>query len=86
MIKIQDKLAKSVDCLEYFTTHQWRFSNSNVRELLKDLQTVDREEFQFDVAEIHWRKYIEQYVLGFREYLFKQNPSTLERCRKKMVR
>lgn len=84
MIKVQDKLAKSVQCLEYFTTHQWTFQSQNVQTLLNSLNENDRQQFQFDVGTIEWENYIEKYVLGFRQYLFKQCPSSLEDSRKRM--
>jgi alcohol-forming fatty acyl-CoA reductase len=84
MIKVQDKLAKSVQCLEYFTTHQWKFNGDNVQMLLDSMQENDRKEFQFDVRSIEWEDYVEKYVLGFRQFLFKQSPSSLEESRKRM--
>jgi len=84
MIKVQDKLAKSVQCLEYFTTHQWTFQSENVHLLLDSLSANDRQQFQFDVGTIQWEDYVEKYVLGFRQFLFKQNPSSLEASRKRM--
>lgn len=86
MIKIQNKLAKAVECLEYFTTHQWRWQDDNVRNLLTYMSPKDRENFKFDVREIHWDGYLEKYVLGFREFLFKQSPKSLPSSRKKMTR
>jgi len=86
MIKVQDKLAKSVQCLEYFTTHQWRFHGENVKMLLESLNEKDRNEFQFDVRTIVWEDYVEKYVLGFRQFLFKQNPSSLEDSRKRLTK
>jgi fatty acyl-CoA reductase len=86
MIKVQDKLAKSVQCLEYFTTHQWKFHSENVETLLDAMQDKDKDEFQFDVRTIEWENYVEKYVLGFRQFLFKQNPSSLEVSRKRMHR
>lgn len=86
MIKIQQKLGKAVGCLEYFTTHQWRFTDDNVHELLTHMSASDRSTFSFDVTQIDWDAYFERYVLGLRAYLCKQNPKTLPSCRKKMTR
>jgi alcohol-forming fatty acyl-CoA reductase len=86
MIKVQDKLAKSVECLEYFTTHQWKFHGDNVLSLLDALDEKDRQHFQFDVRTIQWEDYVEKYVLGFRQFLFKQSPSSLEASRKRMTK
>lgn len=86
MVKIQNKLEKAVGCLEYFTTHQWRFTDDNVRELLTHMSVSDRSTFPFDVTQIDWDAYFERYVLGLRAFLCKQNPKTLPSCRKKMTR
>lgn len=66
MLKVQDKLAKAAKCLEYFTTHEWLFDDTNVRMLSASLNDQDRREFCFDVAQINWEEYIENYVLGIR--------------------
>lgn len=86
MQRIQDKLFKAVECLEYFTTNQWQFRDENVRNLLASLSTSDRKTFDFDVCHIQWEQYIERYVLGFRKYLFKQKVETLPATRKQMTR
>lgn len=85
-MRIQDKLSKAVECLEYFTTHQWRFKDDNVQELLACLSERDRQTFDFDVKNIVWESYIERYVLGFRKYLFKQSADTLPASRRQMTR
>lgn len=86
MVNIQNKIAKAVGCLEYFATHQWRFRDDNVHALLNALSQKDRETFVFDVRTINWENYVERYVLGFREFLFKQRPESLPACRKRLMR
>lgn len=66
MLRIQDKLSKAAKCLEYFTTKDWKFEDDNVRMLSLTLSEQDRVEFCFDVAQINWEEYIENYVLGIR--------------------
>ncbi|XP_055610155.1 putative fatty acyl-CoA reductase CG5065 [Uranotaenia lowii] len=83
---VQTKLGKAASCLQYFTNAQWRFRNDNVKNLLTHMSPKDRSTFQFDVSTIDWKDYIEKYVLGFRKYLFKQNPATLEKCRNNMYK
>ncbi|XP_060534283.1 putative fatty acyl-CoA reductase CG5065 [Cylas formicarius] len=84
MVKIQDKLTKAATCLEYFTTHEWRFDDENVRKLSLTLSEVDRKEFCFDVEKINWETYIEAYVLGIRRFIFKEDSSTIPKARKHM--
>ncbi len=43
MVRIYDKLHRAVNALEWFTTHEWKFSNNNVLQLIDQLNGVDRE-------------------------------------------
>lgn len=86
VVNVQNKIAKAVECLEYFATRQWRFKDDNVHGLLNTLSPKDREIFVFDVRNINWNNYVERYVLGFREFLFKQRPESLPTSRSRMVR
>jgi alcohol-forming fatty acyl-CoA reductase len=86
MVKVQDKLNKAAECLEYFTTHEWQFRNDNVQNLLQLMSAKDRQEFRFDVSQIDWENYVEAYVLGFRKFLFKQSPASIIKERKNMQR
>ncbi|TMW48389.1 hypothetical protein DOY81_006518 [Sarcophaga bullata] len=86
VVKVQNKIAKAVDCLQYFATHQWQFKDDNVHALLQTLSPKDRETFVFDVTTINWEKYMERYVLGFRQFLFKQKPQSLPGSRKRLLR
>ncbi|XP_055839875.1 putative fatty acyl-CoA reductase CG5065 [Episyrphus balteatus] len=86
MVSVQNKIAKAVDCLEYFATNQWRFRDDNVQTLLQSLSQKDRDNFIFDATTINWENYVERYVLGFREFLFKQRPESLPSSRKNMLR
>lgn len=86
MVTVQNKLSKAVECLEYFTTHQWQWTDDNVQLLLAQMSETDRVSYNFDVSQIHWERYLEKYVLGFREFLFKQSPKSLPSSRRKMNR
>ncbi|KAJ8978354.1 hypothetical protein NQ317_002663 [Molorchus minor] len=86
MVRIQDKLNKAATCLEYFTTQEWRFEDENVRQLVTTLSEADSAEFSFDVAKIDWENYIENYVLGIRKFIFKEDAATLPKARKQVSR
>uniref|UniRef100_A0A1B0ADE2 Fatty acyl-CoA reductase n=1 Tax=Glossina pallidipes TaxID=7398 RepID=A0A1B0ADE2_GLOPL len=86
VVKIQHKLYKAVECLNYFAVNQWEFKDDNVHALFHTLSPKDRNNFLFDVTNIDWLKYVEQYVLGLRQFLFKQRPESLPASRKRMTR
>jgi fatty acyl-CoA reductase len=81
MVRVQKKLQRAVSCLEFFTTHEWQFTNDNVTRLMTHLHPQDRKIFNFDVLEIDWKPYLGQYVLGTRRFILKEDPSTFPAAR-----
>ncbi|KAF5281654.1 hypothetical protein FQR65_LT14584 [Abscondita terminalis] len=84
MVRVQDKLCKAAKCLEYFTMQEWEFDDSNVQTLSSILNERDKQEFGFDVANIKWEEYIENYVLGIRRFIFKEEETSLPKARKQV--
>lgn len=81
MVRVHEKLYKASKCLEYFSTHQWNFRDNNVRQLVEQLTSEDREIFMFDVRQIDWPSYLEHYILGIRQFILKESPDTLPAAR-----
>uniref|UniRef100_V5GSY3 Fatty acyl-CoA reductase n=1 Tax=Anoplophora glabripennis TaxID=217634 RepID=V5GSY3_ANOGL len=86
LLRIQNKLSKAAGCLQYFTTQEWSFDDENVRNLAMTLREADKKEFCFDVAKIDWERYIENYVLGIRRFIFKEDLSSIPKARKQISR
>ncbi|XP_014293865.1 putative fatty acyl-CoA reductase CG5065 [Halyomorpha halys] len=86
MVSVQKKLDKAVSCLIYFSTREWKFLDDNVLALNSSLSQVDREAFPFDVRQIKWPLYIEDYVLGIRQFIFKEPPSSIPKARKQLTK
>jgi fatty acyl-CoA reductase len=77
MIKINNKLRKAGKVLEFFTTHEWRWTNKNVLKLQNELTETDKTVFNFNIQDIEWPKFQDNYMKGIREFVFKGNSSTL---------
>ena len=52
--------------------------------LAQSLEAEDREMFYFQLESLDWFSFIEQYILGTRMFVLKQDPGTIPACRKKM--
>ncbi|XP_054929449.1 fatty acyl-CoA reductase 1-like isoform X1 [Dermacentor andersoni] len=83
-LSLYQKVRKGIDVVQYFTTHGWLFRSNNVVALVEDLSQTDKQLFNFDVRNLEWYLYWEQYVLGIRKYLFKAEVSKLPEARKHM--
>jgi len=86
MVRIMKKLEKSVDVLQFFITHQWRFHDDNVKNLWAKLPEHDKQAFNFDVSDLHWPSYMSQYCAGIRKYVLKEEDDTIETSAAQMRR
>ncbi|XP_071955375.1 fatty acyl-CoA reductase 1-like [Antedon mediterranea] len=88
MMKIYDKMQKAVATLEFFTTNNWEWTNNN-SQLLQTLMTEeDKKTFFLDVRPLHWPTYLENYCIGTKKFVLKENLSDLPAARShiKMLR
>lgn len=75
---IYQKVYRTMNALEFFTTHEWFYRTENFQALNRELSTEDKSRFVIDVKQIDWPKYMENYVLGVRNYLLKEDPETID--------
>lgn len=86
LVRIHKRLQKAVSCLEFFTTHEWNFKNTNVQRLFTELDPNDQKTFYFDVSQLEWRSYIESYIWGTRQFVLKDHPSTVPNAKLRLRR
>jgi alcohol-forming fatty acyl-CoA reductase len=85
-VRLQQKCKKAVEILEYFTTKQWEFTNDNLFMLMKELNETDTQIFNFDISDMNWKTYIEEYCLGTKKFLMKEDMSNINACRRNLKR
>jgi fatty acyl-CoA reductase len=69
--------------VNYFGVNGWKHHDKNVRCLLAKLSPEDRDIFSFDVKQFSWNEYLESCVKGVRQYILKDDLSTLPQARKR---
>ncbi|KAI4894800.1 hypothetical protein NFI96_017097 [Prochilodus magdalenae] len=82
MMKTITRLHKAMMVLEYFTSHSWVWNTDNVTMLLNQLGAEDRKVFNFDVRQLHWAEYMENYCMGTKKYVLNEELSGLPAARK----
>ncbi|NXA50924.1 FACR1 reductase, partial [Nothocercus julius] len=75
MMKIINRLHKSMMLLQYFSTQSWDWSSDNMNMLMSHLNPEDKKLYNFDVRQLHWSEYIESYCLGAKKYLLNEDMS-----------
>ncbi|NXG10505.1 FACR1 reductase, partial [Sakesphorus luctuosus] len=73
MMKIFNRLHRSMTLLEYFSTQSWTWSSDNMNMLMSQLNTEDKKLYNFDVRQLHWSEYIESYCMGTKKYLLNED-------------
>ncbi|KAM4017050.1 fatty acyl-CoA reductase 1 isoform 1-T1 [Anomaloglossus baeobatrachus] len=82
MMKTITRLHKAMMLLEYFTSNSWIWSNENTNMLMNQLNPEDKKVFNFDVRQLHWAEYMENYCMGTKKYVLNEEMSGLPAARK----
>jgi len=85
-VRIQNKLWKAVEVLEYFTSREWHWTNDNILFLKEQLNSSDQEEYDFDVRNIDWEVYLDNYCLGTKQYALKEDMALLPVAQENIAR
>ena len=70
----------------FFALRQWQFVNANFIPLLDQLSVLDRQTFNFDVREIDWQIYVEDYCMGIRRYILDEEEETIPAARTSLMK
>ncbi|XP_078139076.1 fatty acyl-CoA reductase 1 isoform X3 [Centroberyx gerrardi] len=82
MMKTITRLHKAVMVLEYFTSHSWVWNTDTVAMLMAQMSPEDKRVFNFDVRQLHWAEYMENYCMGTKKYVLNEELSGLPAARK----
>ena len=81
-----EKVFRATSSLGFFNTHQWTFVSENSLQIRSKMSPADRQTFEFDVRQLNWRAYFETYIQGIRQWVLKDDPSTIPQARKILIR
>uniref|UniRef100_U3IBS5 Fatty acyl-CoA reductase n=3 Tax=Anas TaxID=8835 RepID=U3IBS5_ANAPP len=82
MMKTISRLHKAMMLLEYFTSNSWIWNTENMTMLMNQLTPEDKKTFNFDVRQLHWAEYMENYCMGTKKYVLNEEMSGLPAARK----
>ncbi|XP_072948535.1 putative fatty acyl-CoA reductase CG5065 [Epargyreus clarus] len=82
MVNVQKRISHGLDVLQYYTTKEWHFRNTNFLSLQKRISATENEVFYTDVSSLDTDDYLKDYVLGARHYVCKEDPASLPRAKK----
>lgn len=83
MLRLYSKTEHIIDTLYEFTTREWKFDNSNTRNLWLSLSQNDRNIFYYSLDNFDWKSYIKVYFFGIRKHVLREDLSNLEKASSK---
>nr|XP_044995431.1 fatty acyl-CoA reductase 2 isoform X2 [Jaculus jaculus] len=86
MMKLMTRLLKTISMLEYFTNRSWEWTSANSEMLRSEMSPEDQRVFNFDVRQLNWLEYIENYVMGVKKYLLKEDMAEIPKARQHLRR
>ena len=86
MLKTYERIHKFSESVAYFSTNEWKFSNSNVQQLWQKLSPEDRLIFDFNISNLCWDDCLRDTFMGVRTYLLNEDPKTLPDAVRKKYR
>ncbi|GLD48333.1 fatty acyl-CoA reductase 1-like protein, partial [Lates japonicus] len=81
MMRIFNRLHKAISLLEYFSSQDWEWNSENMSMLMSHLTPEDRKQFNFDVRQLNWPEYIENYCIGTKKYVLNEDMSDIPAAR-----
>lgn len=81
-VKIYHKMQTHIDTLEYFSIREWQFRSDNQWIIRDQMDDVDKQNFDFDIRSLNWSAFMENYIVGIKRYLLKEDLSSLPSARK----
>nr|XP_012788824.1 unnamed protein product [Sorex araneus] len=80
-MKVMSRIQKMLSLLEYFVSHSWEWSVNSSEMLRAQLSPEDQRVFNFDVRQLNWLEYIENYVVGVKKHLLKEEMSGVPKAK-----
>ncbi|XP_055627972.1 fatty acyl-CoA reductase wat-like [Toxorhynchites rutilus septentrionalis] len=77
------KVQQFAEVLQFFTTNEWEFENTRMRQVYDSMVQDDKEYFPADVKAIDWGDYFNIYLLGLRKYIIGESLDNLEQARRR---
>ncbi|XP_029681504.1 fatty acyl-CoA reductase 1 isoform X2 [Takifugu rubripes] len=81
MMRIFNRLHKAIGLLEYFSSQDWEWNSENLNMLMSQMTPEDRKTFNFDVRQLNWPEYIENYCIGTKKYVLNEDMSDIPAAR-----
>lgn len=82
MVRIFDSLNRAVETLTFFASNEWQWDCNELTKQTLAMNKQDKKKFNLDLRPLEWSKYFENYVLGAKEHVLKEDMARLPIAKK----
>ncbi|XP_026485989.2 putative fatty acyl-CoA reductase CG5065 [Vanessa tameamea] len=82
MVNLQVRVSHGLSILQYYTTKQWHFKNTNFLSLQNRITKSENNIFYTDISTLDRDEYLKNYIIGTKLYVLNEDPDSLPRARK----
>jgi fatty acyl-CoA reductase len=86
LVRVVNRLEYALQTIRFFITNEWYFASQNLVNLHESMSASDKKTLNIDIRELDWQSYFENYSLGVRKYLLKEDLSKVPQARKNAYR
>ncbi|XP_023036336.1 fatty acyl-CoA reductase wat [Drosophila willistoni] len=80
LMKTYKKIHRFMTVISYFSLREWNFQVHNVQNLWSRMTKTDKNIFFFDMRQLDWDLFLQQYLLGIRQYLLNDPLETIPKA------
>jgi fatty acyl-CoA reductase len=84
LVRIQKKIWKGYQILEYYTSRSWLFNKENLRTAQKFLNSTEKTIFKSDLENFNLKDYFTDAIRGARRYILKDKDEDVPLALKRM--
>ncbi|XP_045465464.1 uncharacterized protein LOC123674585 [Harmonia axyridis] len=85
LMRVQKRVAKGFEVLEYYANNQWTFNNRESLELRKFMNPLEKEKYRLDTEGFDFQEYLENCVISIRRHMLNEPDETLPASRRHMM-
>ncbi|CAG2111225.1 unnamed protein product, partial [Medioppia subpectinata] len=82
IMKITEKMNTNMKDIRLFMKTSPEYEITNTFALLDEMSETDRRVFGFDIREIEWKKYLDNYWFGCRRFILKETDEDMQKAKK----
>lgn len=86
MMRLYDRIAKSMHTLKYFTQNDWVWTNANVEALMASIPESDKKTFFLDVRPLDWKQYLETFCIGTKQFVLNEDLAELPTAKRHITK